>query len=71
MVVLSCQKGEMLMLLYTDTPAATFGHTDTNNAHSSNNKGVRLVHRDGWLTLLLQIRVVPCSNIGPDIGYTD
>jgi hypothetical protein len=39
---MSCQKGVILMLLYTDTQTVTFGRIDTNNAHFSNQIGVRI-----------------------------
>jgi hypothetical protein len=39
---MSCQKGKMLMLLYTEIPAVTFGHIKINNAHLSNQTGIQI-----------------------------
>jgi hypothetical protein len=39
---MSCQKGVMLMLLYTEIQTVTFGRMNTNNAHLSNQISVRI-----------------------------
>jgi hypothetical protein len=39
---MSCQKGVTLMLLYTEIQTAAFGRMNTNNAHLSNQTGVRI-----------------------------
>jgi hypothetical protein len=39
---MSCQKGVMLMLLYTEIQTVTFGLVKTNNAHLSNQIAVRI-----------------------------
>jgi hypothetical protein len=39
---MSCQKGELLMLLYTEIQTVTLGRMNTNNAHLSDQISVRV-----------------------------
>jgi hypothetical protein len=39
---MSCQKGVMLMLIYTEIQTVTFGRMNTNNARLSNQRKVRI-----------------------------
>jgi hypothetical protein len=40
---MSCQKGVMLMLLYTEIQTVTFGRMNANNAHIKPNKCKNLI----------------------------
>jgi hypothetical protein len=39
---MSCQKGVILMLLYTEIQTVTFGRMNTNNAHMSKKISVKI-----------------------------
>jgi hypothetical protein len=64
----SCQKGVMLMLLYTEIQTVTFGHMNTNNEHLSNQISIRIlspvynfVDTPFWHDAVNMIKVTECN----------